>query len=164
MKIKPALLDSLTEDDDPNRIARGQGRWYQSLEQYRNSVIKDVENLLNTRQISLDAVEKNSILHQSLFAYGVKDLTCFAVNTPDGVQSLCLAIEQALSNNEPRMGDVTVKADETNDIHKNPARLKLLISASLVMPEFQSENFVIHADLDTQTSRIDLTPFEERNA
>ena len=148
--LQMSLLDRLIDDapglKDPGRQRRGF-----DLKALRQSVRRDLENLLNTRVQWHVWPESYSELPQSLLNYGLPDFSVMVVDSIEGRQQLCRAVEQCIRRFEPRFVEVEVSlADEEQNIERV---LRLRIQALLYAdpePEhitFDSEVEPVHLGL-----------------
>jgi type VI secretion system protein ImpF len=107
--LLPSILDRLLDDEPDNRKEveyRGQ-----SLAELKKSVIRDLENLLNTR-IPFQRLPANSEhLRSSLWNYGIPDLSSVVLESSKSLEVLRLRIEEAIKAFEPRFvtNSVSVK-------------------------------------------------------
>jgi type VI secretion system protein ImpF len=111
--IIPSLLDRLTQDDDePRRKSGGGSQPARTFEtdkaRYIQSVNRDLEMLLNTRRTIIDVPERFEQLRDSVFTFGLPDVSGIAVNTPAGRERLKLALADAIERHEPRLMNVRV--------------------------------------------------------
>ena len=79
-----------------------------SLRRLRESVIRDLEWLLNSRQIAEPAPESFAEVNQSLYHYGLPDFSALSVESPRDRTSLLRAIEATIATFEPRLKSVRV--------------------------------------------------------
>ena len=105
--ILAPLLDRLT-DEDPRVRQEGPVSYAQAVRRLRIALRRDLEWLLNTRQVIVPVPEWCTELPYSLFQYGLPDLTSFSVSNPQDQDRLASMIEQAVANFEPRLMNVTV--------------------------------------------------------
>lgn len=94
----------------------------------RNAVLRDVENLLNTRRI-VDLPQRNTPhLRESMYAYGIEDF--IAQNPRNGKIQKILesSIREVLSRFEPRLHDVRVEFRPGDHYEPN---LCFVVSATL---------------------------------
>lgn len=105
--ILPSLLDRLTDDEPRNRseaeVSRGQ-----ALRDLKASLRRDIEWLLNTRRRITPLPDGAVHLPESLFQFGLPDLTGYALNTERDQTELIGMIEQIISTFEPRLRAVIV--------------------------------------------------------
>src|SRR5436305_6302222 len=82
--LKPSLLDRLIDPDSAGTIAR---RGY-SIEQAIDSVQRDLEDLLNTRQTNLTVPEEFEQLRTSIAVYGLPDINSLSAITPQNREDI----------------------------------------------------------------------------
>ena len=141
--IQASLLDRLV-DDEPGITHEPVQYRLVSIKQIKNSVIRDLENLLNTRRYILipSAALKN--LNNSLFVYGLKDFTAENPNSPFVRQRLRQDIAKTIMRFEPRLRNVTVHFETKSSAERN---LRFRISGLLVL-EFEKEPVVFDTYFD----------------
>ena len=122
--LLPSLLDRLL-DDAPDVSTEPAWSWTQSLGELKQSVMRDLEALLNTRQtrteLALGAAKAE--IAQSVLTYGLPDLTSASAASPEARETLRLAVEAAIRRFEPRLIDVRVRANEMADAFDRTLRL-----------------------------------------
>ena len=114
--IVPSLLDRLLDDkprpsDDKSEDSRERSPKARSpLEQLKESVKRDLEALLNTRQEAiLDLVNGFQEAGNSLLTYGLPDLLTYNFRDPKKRDDICLILKQAIDRFEPRLKQVRVE-------------------------------------------------------
>ena len=123
-----SILDRLL-DYDP-RVAGEPVQSRISVRQIKDAVIRDLENLLNTRrQILLPPPEYNEVLN-SLYMYGLQDFTMKNPASPMVKQKLRQVIERTISRFEPRLKNVAVQIEAPGT---NARNLRFRITAILVI-------------------------------
>lgn len=111
--IIPSLLDRLAQDEDETRRKPSGGsqpmRTFETDKaRYIQSVNRDLEMLLNTRRTIVDVPERFEQLRDSVFTFGLPDVSGVAVNTPSGRERLRFALAEAIERHEPRLMNVRV--------------------------------------------------------
>lgn len=101
-----SLLDRLT-DEDLKRSGELHLTRSQSIRKLRDAVRRDLEWLLNTRQ-PIDPVPDGSELEDSLYMYGLPDITSLSVANIRDRQRLAQAIQSAVVKFEPRIANPRV--------------------------------------------------------
>ncbi len=99
--ITLSVLDRLI-DLDPKRSEEVPLTRSQSLRELKTSVCRDLEWLFNTRQ-TLDAAEASKLIRNSLYAYGLPDLSSFSVASILERKRLSQSLEEAIRLFEPRI-------------------------------------------------------------
>ncbi|MCW8899156.1 MAG: type VI secretion system baseplate subunit TssE [Gammaproteobacteria bacterium] len=113
-KLRPSILDRLLDDepDNLNEIDPGQ---HQKLRQLRNSVRRDLENLMNARFRVMEPNEEYHELENSLLNYGLPDLATINITDLDKRKEFTSKMEKILKGFEPRFKDVNVSYMENKD-------------------------------------------------
>jgi type VI secretion system protein ImpF len=129
VNLTASLLDRLL-DDDPSQTRESEQQRIVSEQTIINSVIRDIENLLNTRCSPIDIPKSFTSLSASLIGYGIRD---FSVENPETSivrQKLCKEIESAIQRYEPRLKKAAVRLDRRG---KKKGRLYFIITGMLVV-------------------------------
>jgi type VI secretion system protein ImpF len=113
-----SLLDRLI-DEDLKRSGEVHLTRSQSVRKLRDAVRRDLEWLLNTRQPLVPAAD-SSELQDSLYMYGLPDITSLSVANIKDRQRLAQAIQAAVIKFEPRIANPRVNLVTTGD-EKVPA-------------------------------------------
>ncbi|KLJ01990.1 type VI secretion system baseplate subunit TssE [Luteimonas sp. FCS-9] len=132
--FEPSLLEKLF--DDAPRSSRGPASPQAvSVEQYKESVARDLEGLLNSRSAFAETeLEAFPQCRRSLMTYGLSDFSAMSLANAYDRADICRALEQAIARHEPRLHDVQVSLDASP-----------YLGAGL--------RFTIHALLDLQPAR-----------
>ncbi|TFW23162.1 type VI secretion system baseplate subunit TssE [Massilia arenosa] len=117
--LRPSLFDRLF----------GSASDQLTLEQYKDSVARDLEALLNTRLAILPEMLapfphcQNSVLH-----YGLVDFAGLCLSSDDDRKKVCASLKDAIERHEPRLDNVqaTLEAQEGS-----VNRLSFVITATL---------------------------------
>lgn len=126
--LKPSLLDRLV-DEEPGVSHEPAHRRFVSLAQIKAAVIRDLENLLNTRRSILVPAEGHQEVSTSVFVYGLRDYTAQNPKSPGARQQLRIDVERTIALFEPRLRNVTVRLDSPDPNERN---LRFRITALLV--------------------------------
>ena len=128
LNTQASILDRLL-DHDP-RVASEPVPDRLSVRQIKGAVIRDLENLLNTRrQILVPSPEYHEV-HNSLYMYGLQDFTMKNPASPMVKQKLRQVIERTIARFEPRLKNVTVQIEAPG---QNARDLRFRITAMLIM-------------------------------
>jgi type VI secretion system protein ImpF len=128
LNAQASILDRLL-DYDP-KVATEPVRDRLSVRQIKDAVIRDLENLLNTRrQILVPSPEYHEV-HSSLYMYGLQDFTMKNPGSPMVKQKLRQVIERTIARFEPRLKNVNVQIEASG---QNARDLRFRITAMLVM-------------------------------
>lgn len=102
--LQLSIFDRLTADSLGGTI----GEPIDDIHTVRRAVLRDVENLLNTRRCIIEAPESYGYLAQSMFTYGIKDFVAKNPKSPQVQQALKRTIQETVSRFEPRLRNVAV--------------------------------------------------------
>lgn len=142
--LKASILDRLV-DDEPGISHESVQNRLVSIGQIKASVIRDLENLLNTkRQIMLPPAAYKEV-NNSLFVYGLGDFTSQNPASPWVRQQLRLDIEKTVARFEPRLQNVTVHVET---VTRKDRSLRFRITGLLVVePVTEPVSFDTYFDL-----------------
>lgn len=104
----PGLFDRLDADDDgeaPQSQFRASPR---KLDEWRESITRDLEALLNTRSALLpDALVGLPEVSASIVNYGLIDFADMCMTSDTDQKRICTAVRKAIERHEPRLHRVT---------------------------------------------------------
>jgi type VI secretion system protein ImpF len=109
--VQPPLLDRLVDAD---RTAAGdppQSR-AAAVRALRDALRRDLEWLLNTRRTPREVPKAMPLLRESVFCYGLPDITSISLRTKADAANLLSALEHTIATFEPRLAQVKVFARE----------------------------------------------------
>jgi type VI secretion system protein ImpF len=127
IRIIPSVLDRLI-DEAPDRVLEAPPSRSKCIEELKQSVKRDLEWLLNTRQNAAGVPSSLKELTHSLAAYGLPDFSAFSVKSPSDHMRMQRILERAISSFEPRLESVTVTLIPVRDIEQ---KLRFRIDARL---------------------------------
>ena len=124
----PSLLDKLIPEDagaSPDTVPRF------SMEQMKDAVARDLENLLNTRAgFSIDDLQSFPESRKSILSYGLHDFAGLSLASIDDRAFICRCLEQTIAHHEPRLKNVQASLERVGG---SINRLNFAISATLVI-------------------------------
>jgi len=126
--LTPSLLDRLI-DGDPDRSVEPEWARAQGVSELRESVKRDLESLLNTRQTRSELADNSDELATSMLTYGLPDFTSTGGSGIDENDMLCRAVERTIERFEPRLRHVGVSVVPAKSAFERS--LHLTISAML---------------------------------
>jgi type VI secretion system protein ImpF len=101
--FKTTLFDRLL----PNELYGQQGL---SLQQLRESVALDLEDLLNSRTAKLSPnIDDFPLAKQSILQFGIIDFVGLSTSNPSDRDKICQSIEQSIAAHEPRLKQIKVE-------------------------------------------------------
>lgn len=109
--LEPSLLEKLLDDAPKSPRAAAVVKSI-SLDQYKESVARDLEGLLNSRSaFSEEDVEAFPQCRRSMMTYGLRDFSSMSLASAPDRAAICRSIEQAIARHEPRLHHVQVLLD-----------------------------------------------------
>jgi type VI secretion system protein ImpF len=126
-RIIPSVLDRLIDEESDRAIEAPPSR-SKGLEDLKQSVKRDLEWLLNTRQDVAGAPADLKEVAHSLATYGLPDFSAFSVKSPADHARMQRILEKAISSFEPRLENVVVTLVPVRDLEQ---KLRFRIDARL---------------------------------
>lgn len=127
--IEPSLLDKLF-DENPRQPASGSFK-HLSHEQYKDSVARDIESLLNSRYVlDEELVDSYPECRVSLLSYGIRDFAGLSLASSRDRAYICGSLEQAISRHDQRLTSINVVL---NNNQKTTGALQFSINALLIL-------------------------------
>jgi type VI secretion system protein ImpF len=110
--VRQSVLDRLIGADRIVAGGGGEGRqprtWEESVRLLEKNVLRDLENLLNTRQVSAPAGPPHDHLENSVYNYGLLDFSNLWGGSAQSPEEIRRLIKEAIEFFEPRLMDVEV--------------------------------------------------------
>lgn len=123
-KLRPSIFDRLL-DDSPDSQSESEADRTQVIRSVRESVRRDLENLLNTRFRILSAPDECPELDQSLVNYGLPDLATINFLDVEASNEFCRNVERTIRKYEPRFKSAKVKTLENADPNDRTVRFRI---------------------------------------
>ncbi len=105
--IRASILDRLI-DLDPKSLIDTEQNQHQQIRELRESVKRDLENLLNTRYRIISTPEELPQLENCILNYGLPDLATINTTDIEKRKGFIRDLEHLLKSYEPRFKSVTV--------------------------------------------------------
>jgi type VI secretion system protein ImpF len=155
--LQPSLLDRLT-DEHPDRRSDTLEERVMSFKRLRESVIRDLEWLLNTGCLEdIQDMESYPEVKRSVLNYGIPDLAGTWVGTRDAMQ-LERIIRQAILDFEPRILPESLKIHVAVDSDEMSAgAIRFDIEGDLWWQPLP-ERFYLKTSLDLETGKFRNEP------
>lgn len=81
-----------------------------SLQELRESIASDLEDLLNSRMAKLDhLIDQFPLAKQSILQFGIIDFVGLSTANPSDRDKICQSIEQSITAHEPRLKQIKVE-------------------------------------------------------
>jgi type VI secretion system protein ImpF len=143
--IQSSLLDRLI-DLEPQLSRESAQYRLLNFGQIKAAVIRDLENLLNTKSQILPIPPAYREVNGSVFTYGLSDFTSHNSKNPSVRQALRQSIEKAIIKFEPRLRNVTVQIEAPTEEIRS---IRLRINALLVLdPVAEPVTFDTYFDIN----------------
>lgn len=156
-EVQQSLLDRLTDEElgmagDPTLT------WGESVRRLKISLRRDLEWLLNTRRTLVAPPEACEELAESLFTYGLPDITSMSRDAGETRARLAREVEEAVRIFEPRLDNVRVVfADDTDS---GSMRFHYVVEAILRLDP-TPERVVFDTVLDVPKAKFEIGGAEE---
>ena len=124
LEIRPSIIDRLIDDDPINNIDNDKSR-VQYLRELRNSVKRDLENLMNTRFRMQTPPEQLIQLEKSLLNYGLPDLATVNIADIEKKRQFIKNLEKTLATYEPRFKTIKVIHIENKELTDRTLRFRI---------------------------------------
>lgn len=142
-EIRASVLDRLV---DLNPKVPGESARDRSFDvwQIKAAVVRDIENLLNSRRNILPVPAAYEQVTNSVFTYGLEDFTAENPKSPAVRHRLRRDIEKAISRFEPRLTNVTVRLEK--GVEKGRSLLFRISGLLILGPELEPVSFDTYFD------------------
>jgi type VI secretion system protein ImpF len=117
VRVTPSVLDRLL-DYEPEISREPIASRAKSLREFKQAVKRDLEWLLNTRQVAEEFPPEMKQVRHSLAAYGLPDFSNVSTKNPTDQKQMLHQIEEAISFFEPRLEDVVVTLEPSRDTER----------------------------------------------
>ncbi|MFO0938027.1 MAG: type VI secretion system baseplate subunit TssE [Gemmataceae bacterium] len=106
----PSFLNRLTDPDIPDK------RCHYSLAQTEQSVMRDLEDLLNTKRPRDGIFSGCTEVEHSIANFGLRDVTHVKAQSPDERQRFAEHVRDVIVAYEPRLKNVDVSVRQPDDV------------------------------------------------
>jgi type VI secretion system protein ImpF len=131
--LQTSVLDRLV-DSEPKRAHEPVRYRLVNINQIKVSVIRDLEQLLNTKRQIIAPPAAYREVNNSLFVYGLQDYTALNPRSKSVRHQLRQDIEKTIARFEPRIKNLTVKFEMPDQKERN---LRFRITGLLVIEAAQ---------------------------
>ncbi|MFT6388058.1 MAG: type VI secretion system protein ImpF [Cellvibrionaceae bacterium] len=122
--LRASILDRLI-DNEPQLKTEAEQSKHQQLKNLRNSVRRDLENLLNTRYRIVEPAGEFQQLENSLLNYGLPDLATVNITDIEKKKNFTRSLEKILKNFEPRFKSVNVRYLDNQEATDHTLRFRI---------------------------------------
>lgn len=149
--IRLSVLDRLLDDNSGDA---GSSTWLGSVEALKASLVRDLEWLLNSRRIVEPAPAEYTEVRNSVYHYGIPDISSRSADSLGEQQSLSRDIEECVRIFEPRLTDVRVVVRPSTE---KGARLARFVIEAMLRMEPNPERVVFDTVLETPTGKFSIS-------
>ncbi len=142
--LTASILDRLI-DNEPGISNEPVQFRLMDLRQIRSMVIRDLENLLNTRRIIYPPSPEFVELNRSIMVYGLSDFTAQSPKNPATRRQLRQDIEKTIALFEPRLRNVKVQIEGDQEIRSVSFRINAIL---VIEPESEPIQFDTYFDIN----------------
>jgi type VI secretion system protein ImpF len=150
--VQWSVLDRLI-DANPDTAVEPPLTWAQSVRELKRGLRRDLEWLLNTRRIVVPAPEGLTELQQSLYHYGLPDITSASAESTDTRNWLRRQVEETIRLFEPRLTDVHVTVQAVGDAARREVRF---VVEALLQMEPSPEQVVFDTVLEISSATFEV--------
>lgn len=122
--VEGTVLDRLV-DREPEAAGDRPISRADSIREYKQNLQRDLEWLLNTRRTEDPEPERLPELANSVYYYGIPDLTSLSRDSGDSLAKLVTYVEQALAKFEPRLTAIKVSISPAAEGPLSDVRLQV---------------------------------------
>ena len=147
--IRLSVLDRLL--DSASDGGGGRDTWLGSVEALKQSLVRDLEWLLNTRRIAEPAPTEYPEVRSSVYHYGIPDVSSRSADSIMAHEGLARDIEECLRIFEPRLTDVRVMLRAPDE---RGGRLARFVIEAMLRMDPNPERVVFDTVLETPTGKF----------
>ena len=145
MNIQTSILDRLI-DREPEVSRETVHSQLADIRAVKQSVIRDMENLLNTRRKIFPVPEEFREVNNSLFVYGLPDFSSLNPRSPQVKQMLRRDVEKTVARFERRLKNIKVQLEMSDKMEQ---RIRFRITGILHMePLIEPVTFDTYFDIN----------------
>lgn len=148
----PSILDRLI-DESPQSINELPRSRVQVLRELKQSVRRDLENLLNTHQRLVLIDEKLDELDRSVVTYGIPDIHSAELSSDQGQRMYAGLLEEIIQKFEPRLQNVKVVSMDEVDPEDRILRFRI---NALLRVEPAPEPVVFDSAIQRVTGNVEV--------
>lgn len=160
--VRQSVLDRLIGADLFRTGGSKEGRpartWHESVAVLEQNVLRDVEALLNTRQVAHPAGTSHPHLAESIYNYGLLDVTTLSADSGETAHRIRRHIRETIERFEPRLADVdVVDPGEGEDEGRSATRMVRFRVEATLRTEPDPERVEFDTVLELATKRFEVS-------
>lgn len=154
--VRASVIDRLI-DHEPRQSGDPGITFAESVRRYKESVLRDLEWLLNTRRTIVEVSDALEELRRSVFVFGLPDISSVSSDSDAARHRLLRDVEECIRLGEPRLTGIRLTPVE--DTEASQRRVRFVIEGLLRM-EPNPERVVFDTVLDIASGEIELSGVE----
>jgi len=147
--LRRPMLDRLLQTGEPEPRT-----WSESVRALKASLMRDIDWLLNTRRIAEPAPQALVELNQSVYHYGLPDVTSLSADSMETRRLLLRQVEDCLRQFEPRLASVRVSEAESKN--ESSRQLRFVVEGMLQLDPVP-EPIVFDTVLDSSSGHFNVS-------
>lgn len=147
--LRRPMLDRLLQTGEPEPRT-----WSESVRALKASLMRDIDWLLNTRRIAEPAPAALVELNQSVYHYGLPDVTSLSADSMETRRLLLRQVEECLRQFEPRLASVRVSEAESKN--ESSRQLRFVVEGMLQLDPVP-EPIVFDTVLDSSSGHFNVS-------
>lgn len=147
--LRRPMLDRLLQTGEPEPRT-----WSESVRALKASLMRDIDWLLNTRRIAEPAPQALVELCQSVYHYGLPDVTSLSADSMETRRLLLRQVEECLRQFEPRLASVRVSEAESKN--ESSRQLRFVVEGMLQLDPVP-EPIVFDTVLDSSSGHFNVS-------
>ena len=147
--LRRPMLDRLLQTGEPEPRT-----WSESVRVLKASLMRDIDWLLNTRRIAEPAPQALVELNQSVYHYGLPDVTSLSADSMETRRLLLRQVEECLRQFEPRLASVRVSEAESKN--ESSRQLRFVVEGMLQLDPVP-EPIVFDTVLDSSSGHFNVS-------
>jgi len=150
--LRASILDRLI-DERPDQEKEGEKQRHQLMNEIRDGVRRDLEQLLNTRFRAISPPQHCHELEKSLINYGLPDLNTFNFISGSSREQFCNIVEDHIKNFEPRFKSVNVSIPDDESLMGDSLNFRI---EAIMYADPAPEEIVFDSSLEPITNIVHI--------
>lgn len=150
--LRSSILDRLI-NERPDLEKESEKQRHQLMNEIKDGVRRDLEQLLNTRFRAISAPTHCHELEKSLINYGLPDLNTFNFVNGTSREQFCLIVEEHIKNFEPRFKSVNVTIPDDSSLMGDSLNFRI---EAIMYADPAPEEIVFNSSLEPITNVVHI--------
>ena len=150
--LRASILDRLI-DERPDQEKESEKQRHQLMNEIRDGVRRDLEQLLNTRFRAMSPPQHCHELDKSLVNYGLRDLNTFNFVSGSSREQFCTIVEDHIKKFEPRFKSVNVSIPDDESLMGDSLNFRI---EAIMYADPAPEEIVFDSSLEPITNIVHI--------